>query len=90
MKRTLVVAVFAVLVLAWALPAAACPVCYGEAEGKVIDGTKMSMAFLGGLVYLVIFGGGGVVFALRRRVQRLQDPHRGLYLLDGPNRQEDR
>ncbi|HEX2254727.1 MAG TPA: hypothetical protein VHQ65_15785 [Thermoanaerobaculia bacterium] len=90
MKRLCVVAVFAVLVAAWALPALACPVCYGEAEGKVIDGTKMSMAFLGSLVYLVFAGAGGLVFALRRRVRRLQDPRRGLCLVDGPDRQEDR
>lgn len=58
-----------------------CPVCYGEAEGAVIDGTRWSVAFLGGLVYLVFIGAGGVVFALRRRVARLQDPRHGQKLV---------
>jgi hypothetical protein len=80
--RAPLLAAFALLVLAWGLPALGCPVCYGEAEGDVVDGTKMSMAFLGGLVYLLFAGAGGVVLALRRRVRRLQDPHRGLHLVD--------
>ena len=58
-----------------------CPVCYGEAAGSVIDGTKWSVAFLGGLVYMLFLGAGGVVFALRRRVARSQDPRHGLRLV---------
>ena len=57
-----------------------CPVCYGEAEGTMIDGTRWSVAFLGGLVYTLFLGAGGVVFALRKRVERLQDPRHGLRL----------
>ena len=67
----------------WALPALACPVCYGEAEGSVIDGTRMSVAFLGGLVYLVLFGGVGMVVLVRRRALRANDPHHGLHLVAG-------
>jgi len=49
----------------------------------MIDGTRWSVAFLGGLVYTLFLGAGGVVFALRRRVARLQDPRHGLKLVAG-------
>lgn len=61
----------------------ACPVCYGEASGSMIDGAKLSVLFLGSLVYLVIGGGIGVVFLLRRRVRKNLDPHRGLHAVPG-------
>lgn len=60
-------------------PAFACPVCYGEASGSMIDGAKLSVAFLGGLVYLVISGGVGAVLVLRRHVRKNMDPRRGLH-----------
>ena len=71
----------AALAAAWAAPALACPVCYGEASGGVIDGTKLSVAFLGGLVYLLLFGGVGMAVLVRRRAVRLSDPHHGLRLV---------
>lgn len=67
-----------------AVPAAACPVCYGEAGGDVIDGAKLSILFLGGLVYVVIGGGAGVILALRRRVRKNLDERRGLHLVPPP------
>lgn len=67
----------------WAAPALACPVCYGEASGGVIDGTKLSVAFLGGLVYLLLFGGVGMAVMVRRRALRTMDPRHGLRLIDG-------
>lgn len=68
--RAFVLAALVALPLLAALPAAACPVCYGEADGEVIQGTKWSVAFLGGLVYLVMGGGVGLVVAQRRRALR--------------------
>jgi hypothetical protein len=77
----------AVLLGAVALPAAACPVCYGEAEGEVIAGTQWSVAFLGALVYGLLGGGGALVLVQRRRLRReseqAADPHRGLHLVPG-------
>ncbi len=70
--------------LAAAGAAAACPVCYGAAEGSVIQGTQMSVAFLGGLVYVVFAGAAGMVVLLRRRVRRGADPHHGLTLVPPP------
>jgi len=69
---------------AW--PAAACPVCYGDAEDPVIDGTRWSVIFLGSLVYLMFGGAAGIVFAQRRKLRRLAeapapDPWHGLHLV---------
>ena len=58
------------LLAASAGPAAACPVCYGNAEGQVIDGAKASVAFMGVLVYAVMGGGVAMVVVSRRRAMR--------------------
>jgi hypothetical protein len=70
------------LVLVFAAEAAACPVCFGETDDEhIANGVRWSMVFLGALVYLVIGGGAAMVLVLRRRVRRLQDPRRGLRLV---------
>lgn len=82
MKRRLLIGVLlAAGTLALAGPAAACPVCFGEAESGIIDGVRWAIVFMGALVYALIGGGIALVIALRRRVRRLQDPHRGLKLV---------
>jgi hypothetical protein len=79
MKRALGILAVVGIACAFAAPAAACPVCYGEAGGSMIDGAKLSVLFLGSLVYLLIGGGIGVVFLIRRRVKKNLDPRRGLH-----------
>lgn len=73
----------ATLAAGWLLaaPAFACPVCYGEAEGSVIDGAKLSVIFLGALVYLLIGGGVALAVVVHRRAVKNLDAHRGLRLL---------
>lgn len=75
------------LAAAWAAPALACPVCYGEASGEVIEGTRWSIAFLGGLVYLVLFGGVGMVVVARKRALAQGDARHGLHLVQGADAQ---
>lgn len=75
------VAVAVVLALVLATPAHACPVCYGAADNSIIDGAKLSVLFLGALVYVVIGGGVGLVLALRRRVRKNLDSRKGLTLV---------
>ncbi len=82
--RSWMLAAVALVAFLQAVPAAACPVCYGEASGDMIDGAKLSVLFLGGLVYLVIGGGAGAVIALRRRVRKNLDARRGLHLMPPP------
>lgn len=81
--RVLVVAIVAVLVVAGS--AGACPVCFGDAEAPVLDGARWSVAFLGGLVYLLLGGVGTAFWFVRRkaleRQQQQDDPHRGLHLV---------
>ncbi|MEM7482231.1 MAG: hypothetical protein AAF481_13730 [Acidobacteriota bacterium] len=78
---TTTVLVIAALFL-WPGDLLACPVCYGEAEEPVIDGARWSIIFLGGLLYAMIGGGLTLFLLLRRRAQRLQEPQRGLRLVE--------
>jgi len=67
--------------LLWARPALACPVCYGEADNAVIDGAKLSVIFMGALVYVLIGGGIALAVIVHRRAVKNLDPHRGLRLM---------
>jgi len=81
-RRALTALAALALVLVFAAEAAACPVCFGDTDDDhIANGVRWSMVFLGALVYLVIGGGVAMVLALRRRVRRLQDPRRGLRLV---------
>ena len=73
------------IVCSWTAPAFACPVCYGGASGSMIDGAKLSVIFLGALVYLVIGGGVAMFVVLRRRAIKNQDPRRGLHAVPRSN-----
>jgi hypothetical protein len=67
----------AAAVLALAPSAAhACAVCYGKAGGDMIDGARVSVLFLLGLVYLLLLGGiAAFVMARRRRGAPAAAPH---------------
>lgn len=84
--KATILATTLLLALLAAAPAMACPVCYGEAEDPVIDGTRWSVIFLGGLVYLIFGGAAGLVFAQRRKLRRLADepgpdPRHGMHVV---------
>jgi hypothetical protein len=84
--RARAAAITVLVLLAGAGDALACAVCYGQAQGDVISGAKLSIAFLGALVYVVIGGGAAMLVALRRRVRRNLDPQRGLRLIHSDTR----
>ena len=48
----------------------ACSVCWGAAEDPVVAGTKLSIVFLLGLTYLLLGGGVGLLFVVRRKALR--------------------
>ena len=48
----------------------ACSVCWGAAQDPVVHGTKLSIAFLLGLTYLLLGGGVGMVLMVRRKAIR--------------------
>jgi len=60
------------MVSALLLPAQtlACSVCWGAAQDPVVHGTKLSIVFLLGLTYLLLGGGVGMVFLVRRKALR--------------------
>lgn len=53
------------------LPAAACPVCYGDTDSPMIRGAELSILFMAILTYALIFGGVALFIVLRRRARRL-------------------
>lgn len=82
-RRAAVVLAALALAILFARGAAACPVCFGETDDQqVIDGVRWSVIFLGALVYVLMGGGVAMFLVLRRRARRLQDPRRGLHLVD--------
>lgn len=79
--RPFLVLAVAALALAWGPLAAACPVCFGEAEAPVIDGVRWAIVFMAVLVYGLIGGGIALFLVLRRRSAAAADPRRGLPLV---------
>lgn len=62
-----------VLAWVWASPASACPVCYGNAEGDMIDAAQISVLFMLGLTYVVLGGGVAAMFLIRAKKARGDD-----------------
>ena len=90
MKPKLAASTAALLVgLFTAFAAAACPVCFGEAEAPILDGARLAIVFMGALTYLLITAAGVVVWLIRRKVlrdqKRTSDPRRGLKLVMEPS-----
>lgn len=86
--KPIALVLLASLALSWAPLAAACPVCFGEAEAPVLDGARLAVIFMGVLVYLVLMGAALMVWVIRRKVRkdreaedRTQDPRHGLHLI---------
>jgi flagellar basal body-associated protein FliL len=48
----------------------ACSVCWGASQDPVVHGTKLSIVFLLSLTYLLLGGGVGMVFIVRRKAIR--------------------
>lgn len=71
-KRWMILSVLAVLAVALAGQAGACPVCYGDSDAPVIKGAQISVLFMALVTYFLI--GGGVVAGvlLHRRARKMQ------------------
>ena len=74
MKRAL--ALVAILALACAAPALACPTCYGDAEGPMIDAARLGMWLLLGVTFAI--QGGFIAFFLYLRRQARRAQHQAL------------
>jgi hypothetical protein len=73
-KRAL--ALLAVLALSSASQAFACPTCYGNAEGPMIDAARLGMWLLLGVTFAV--QGGFIAFFLYLRRQARRARHKAL------------
>jgi hypothetical protein len=64
------------LALVSATPALACPTCYGDAEGPLIDGARLGMWLLLGVTFAI--QGGFIAFFLYLRRQARRARHQAL------------
>lgn len=69
--RTVVWGLALLAILGAALPAAACPVCYGDTDSPMVEAAEASILFMAILTYALIFGGVALFIVLRRRARRL-------------------
>jgi uncharacterized membrane protein len=69
-------ALLALVALVAAAPAFACPTCYGDAEGPLIDGARLGMWLLLGVTFAV--QGAFVAFFLYLRRQARRAQHQAL------------
>lgn len=70
MNRSARLAVFglvAFLAFAWGATAWGCPVCFGESDAPIVKGVEMSVLFMIGITYSLMFGGAATFFVMRRR-----------------------
>lgn len=74
MTRSTRLAVFglaALLAAFWGTTSLGCPVCFGESDAPIVKGVEMSVLFMIGITYSLMFTGVATVFVLRRRASRL-------------------
>jgi hypothetical protein len=51
----------------------ACPVCFGAEEGSMIDGTRLGILVMLGILFVVQGGFAGFFLYLRKRAKRMAD-----------------
>ncbi len=74
MKRILAAAVLvALLSLCLGPEAHACPSCYGQAEGPVIDGMNNAITAMIGITGFVLTGFIAMFFAIARRARKMSE-----------------
>ena len=85
-KRRKNIRPLAFLTVCWLLsvrPAAACSVCYGQAEGPMIDAARLGVWLLFGLVFAVQAAFVVFFICLRRRAKAYQETHPDACWSDG-------
>jgi hypothetical protein len=76
MRRLPLAVALAAVALAWLAdprPALACPACFGDAEGPMIDATRLGTFLLLGITLLIQAGFVAFFLYLRRQARRAQD-----------------
>jgi len=77
------VAVMLVLVLGTAAAASACPVCVGDTDSQMAQGTNNAILFMLAMVGLVQAGLVALFVSIRRRTRELNERREGFQLIEG-------
>jgi hypothetical protein len=70
-RTTTIVVVLTLLIASFTVPAAACPSCYGEAQGPVIDGMNNAIGAMIGIVGFVLSGFVVMFIAIGKRTRNM-------------------
>jgi len=70
-KRTVTFILLALLVAFLSVPAPACPSCYGQAEGPIIDGMNSAIGAMIGIIGFVLSGFVVMFIAIGRRTRKI-------------------
>jgi hypothetical protein len=70
---TRVLATVAAVVIGGSSSLLACPVCFGAEETSMIDGAKLGVLVMMGILFVVQGGFVGFFFYLRQRAKRIAD-----------------
>ncbi len=73
-RRTAVTALLMLCTLVLTVPASACPSCYGQAEGPVIDGMNSAIGAMIGIVGFVLSGFVVMFIAIGKRTRQMNQP----------------
>ena len=80
------VAVVLVLAFCFAASASACPVCVGDTESQMAQGTNNAVLFLLAIVAVVQLGCVALILSIRRRTKELQERPGQLQWIEGGTR----
>lgn len=69
MNRRIIILLIGVWLLAAFTPAAACPTCYGQAEGPMIDGMNKAILTMIGIIGFVLTGFVALFVSIGRRIK---------------------
>lgn len=72
-RAHLVVATAAAVAIGGSTSVLACPLCFGAEETSLVDGTRLGMVVLLGVVFAVQGAFAGFFLYLRRRAKRIAD-----------------
>lgn len=70
-RRTIILVLFTLLIAFLTVPAAACPSCYGQAEGPIIDGMNNAIGAMIGITGFVLSGFVVMFIAIGKRTRNM-------------------
>lgn len=80
----LIVFAIAMLIALTAIPANACPSCYGDARSSRFDGMNAAILTMIGITGTVFAGFGGFFISMRKRMHSMHDSGHDSDMTSGP------